>query len=344
MSIERWILIRSVQLCLKESNNWGILKLLMIFFRLIKVFATKYGFGIAQRSPSLNEHQGNHSRTNESNDMRSILLTFLQSCVLFSSILLSATAQNIDKSMCPRQAIRFAHYEMGSLYAKDRGGIDEDVLQELIKRSGCDFVVSVLPRSRSWYELEEGSIDMLGSGVQTQERDKYAWFAPYLSDRKYLLLGPKVPATINSLEQFIAASKFTIGGVRSFKYSPLYDALVEKLEANQRLEHIGDLDTLYRMFAHGRFDATIASPLAYRYYLERYPPHGNIRFMDWDPGSKSISALALSKKTFSSKQAKQWQTLMRMMLSDGTVSHILQVHLGSEQAKQLLYQPEHNQK
>lgn len=276
--------------------------------------------------------------------MRSFLLKLLQSCVLFGTILLPAAAQEIDKSMCPRHTIRFAHYEMGSLYSKDRGGIDEDILQELIKRSSCDFVVTVLPRSRSWYELEEGSIDMLGSGVQTQERDKYAWFAAYLSDRKYLLLGPKVPATINSLEQFVAASKIRIGGVRSFKYSPLYDALLEKLEASNRLEHIGDLDTLYRMFAHGRFDATIASPLAYRYYLERYPPQGQVRFMDWDPGSKSISALALSKKTFSSKQAKQWQALMRTMLSDGTVLRILQVHLGSEQAKQLLYQPEQNHK
>lgn len=269
--------------------------------------------------------------------MRSILVKVLQIGALFCAALSPVKAQNIDKSMCPRQAIRFAHYEMGSLYVKGRGGIDEDVLQELMKRSQCAFSISVLPRARSWYELEEGSIDMLASGVQTAERDKYAWFAPYLSDKKYVLLGPKVPASIISMDQFIASTKLIVGGVRSFKYSPMYDALAERLEATERMEQVGDLDTLYRMFAHGRFDATIASPLAYRYYLERYPPHGKIRFMDWDPGSKAVSALALSKKSFSAKQAKQWQALIRNMLSDGTVLQILIKHLGAEEAKAVIY-------
>ncbi|MBC3883327.1 transporter substrate-binding domain-containing protein [Undibacterium sp. LX40W] len=239
--------------------------------------------------------------------------------------------------MCPRQPIRFAHYEMGTLYVKGSGGIDEDLLQELIKRSGCTFTVSILPRARSWYELEEGSIDMLASGVQTNDRDKYAWFAPYLQDKKYVLLGPKVPPAITTMEQFIADEKLMIGGVRSFKYSPLYDAWSERLVATGRLEQVGDIDTLYRMFAHGRFDATIASPLAYRYYLERYPPHGRIRFMDWDPGSKSVSSLALSKKAFSAKQARQWQALIRAMLSDGTILHILSQRFSNEEAKALLF-------
>lgn len=269
--------------------------------------------------------------------MGSILVKFLQTCVLLCAVLLPARAQTVDKSLCPRQPIRFAHYEMGTLYVKERGGIDEDILQELVKRSNCAFSISVLPRARSWYELEAGSIDMLASGVPTAERDKYAWFAPYLADKKFVLLGPKVPVHINTMDQFIASSKLMMGGVRSFKYSPMYDALTERLGATDRMEQVGDIDTLYRMFAHGRFDATIASPLAYRYYLERYPPQGKIRFMDWDPGSKAVSAIALSRKTFSAKQARQWQALIRSMLNDGTVLQILNRHLSPEEAKSVLY-------
>ena len=267
----------------------------------------------------------------------SITGKFLSFCVLLCAGLLPVQAQSIDKSMCPRQPIRFAHYEMGTLYVKGSGGIDEDLLQQLIKRSGCTFTVSILPRARSWYELEEGSIDMLASGVQTKDRDRYAWFAPYLQDKKYVLLGPNVPAQITSMEQFIASEKLIVGGVRSFKYSLLYDAWSERLAVTGRLEQVGDIDTLYRMFAHGRFDATIASPLAYRYYLDRYPPHGRIRFMDWDPGSKSISSLAFSKKTFSAKQARQWQALILAMLHDGTVLHILSQRFSADEAKALVY-------
>ncbi|TXI89607.1 MAG: ABC transporter substrate-binding protein [Burkholderiaceae bacterium] len=249
----------------------------------------------------------------------------------------SAQAQQTERTLCPKQAIRFAHYEMGALYVKDRGGIDDDVLRELMKRSHCDFNVSVLPRARSWYELEEGNLDMLASGVPTPEREKFAWFAPYLADKKYVILGPTVPANITTMDAFIAHPKLMMGGVRSFKYSPMYDALVERLEATQRMEQVGDLDTLYRMFARGRFDATIASPLAYRYYLEKHPALGKLRFLDWDPSSKGVSGLALSKKTFSAKQAKQWQALMREMIKDGTVLQILTRHLGVDEGKLLLY-------
>ena len=246
-------------------------------------------------------------------------------------------AQQVDRSLCPSQPIRFAHYEMGALYTKGHGGIDEDVLQELKKRSHCDITVTVLPRARSWYDLEQGNLDMLASGVPTPEREKFAWFAPYLADKKYVILGPDVAHQITTMEQFIAAPKLMMGGVRSFKYSPLYDALVERLEVTGRLEQVGDLDTLYRMFAHGRFDATIASPLAYRYYFERYPPRGKVRYLDWDTNSKAVSALVLSKKAFSAKQARQWQALMKTMLSDGTILQILSRHLGPEEAKLLLY-------
>lgn len=256
---------------------------------------------------------------------------------MLALVSLPAAALQVDRSLCPATPIRFAHYEMGALYTKGRGGIDDDVIQELIKRSRCDFTVTVLPRARSWYDLEQGNLDMLASGVPTPEREKFAWFAAYLSDKKYVILGPEVPREIVTMDQFIAAPKLVMGGVRSFKYSPLYDALSERLEATGRLEQVGDLDTLYRMFAHGRFAATIASPLAYRFYFERYPPHGKVRYLDWDPNSKAVSALVLSKKTFTSRQAKQWQALMKTMLNDGTIMQILTRHLGPEEAKLLMY-------
>ena len=243
------------------------------------------------------------------------------------------------RDLCPVQPIRFAHYEMGALYGKDRGGIDEDFLKEIIKRSECAFRITILPRARSWYELEMGSIDMMASGLVTPEREKFAWFAPYLVDKKYVLLGPAVPLTIQTSEQFIQAKQLTMGGVRSFRYSPKYDEMMQKLDDNRRLERVGDLETLYRMFASGRFQATIASPLAYRYYLKRYPVVGAMRFMDWDPGNKSISALVLSKKTFSEEQIRQWQNLIRSLIEDGTLLKILTQHLGAEEAKSMVFHP-----
>lgn len=255
---------------------------------------------------------------------------------LFGFVLCSST-HAFDKSMCPSQPIRFGHYEMGALYGKGRGGIDEDFLQVLIRQSGCEFAVSLRPRARGWFELEAGNLDMMASGIQTAERDKFAWFAPYLMDKKFVLLGPTVPENIKSIDQFLAEPKLTVGGVRSFKYSPFYDVFIEKLEAMKRLQQVDDLETVYRMFARGRFDATIASPLAYQYYLKVHRPQGEIRYMNWDIGARGASALVLSKKHFTEKQATQWQLLVQSLIADGTVLKILTKHLGEVEAKASVY-------
>ncbi len=178
---------------------------------------------------------------------------------------------------------------------------------------------------------------MIASGIQTAERDKFAWFAPYLTDKKFVLLGPKVPENITSIEQFLAEPKLSVGGVRSFKYSPFYDAFIEKLEALNRLQQVDDLETVYRMFARGRFAATIASPLAYKYYLKAHPSEGEIRIMNWDTGARGASALVLSKKRFTEKQAAQWQLLVQSLIADGTVLKILTKHIGEEEAKASVY-------
>lgn len=240
--------------------------------------------------------------------------------------------------MCPSNPIRFGHYEMGALYMSGIGGIDEDLLQALIKHSGCDFTISVRPRVRSWVELEAGSLDMVASGIQTIERDQFAWFAPYLLDKKFVLLGPKIPESIKTIKQFLAEPKLSLGGVRSFKYGPFYDNFIDTLDQMHRMQKLNDTDTVYRMFARGRFDATIASPLAYRYYLKAYPPNGKVRFMNWDLGEKSVSSLVLSKKSFTEEQARQWQALISTLIANGTILNILSKHLGAEEARETLYQ------
>ncbi len=132
-------------------------------------------------------------------------------------------------SLCLDRPIKFSHYVQGLLFTEGVGGIDDDVQQELERRSGCKFLVDVRPRARIWYEMEGGTVDMAGSGVETTARDKFAWFAFYIVEYNKVYVGPRVPTSIKSFEDFIDDTNLMIGGVSSYSYSPYYDQQVQKL-------------------------------------------------------------------------------------------------------------------
>lgn len=85
---------------------------------------------------------------------------------------------------CGDKPTRLAFYELGNFYffeSQQAQGIDKESVDALIKRSGCRFDAQVLARARIWADLASGDLDMSVSGIQNPERDKFAWFAPYLS-------------------------------------------------------------------------------------------------------------------------------------------------------------------
>ncbi len=253
---------------------------------------------------------------------------------LFASLLLPlvaalapADAALAAGPMCPAHPIRFAHYEFGLPYAAGQGGIDEDIRQELERRSGCRFEVSVRPRARIWLELERGELDMAGSGIQTEQRDHYAWFAHYVLEDNRVLLAATVPASVDSIDAFTAQPGLRLGGVRSFSYSPFYDAHVERLQQHGRLHSTADTRSLFRLFALGQIDALIASPFLTLYYTQQLGL-ALPRIEDWDPGPPTPSGLVLAKRSFTPEQARAWQALVRQLLADGTIRRILQRRFG----------------
>jgi polar amino acid transport system substrate-binding protein len=241
------------------------------------------------------------------------------------------------ESLCLDRPISFAHYEFGLLHSEGYGGIDDDVQKELAKRSGCKFETSLRPRARIWVELERGTVDMAGSGVQTPVGDKFAWFAHYVVEDNHVHIGPKVPASIKSMEDFIADPKLTVGGVRSYSYSPNYDHQIQTLIDAKRFYSVNDPIMLYRMFDTGRYDIFIASQFLSLHYfkiLKLKPPK---RVQDWDPDPPTSSGLVVSKQTFTPAQGEGWQRLIAQMLADGTMRKILVKHLGEDLGPPAIY-------
>jgi polar amino acid transport system substrate-binding protein len=256
------------------------------------------------------------------------------------SLCLAAAGDAAAQPLCPKGgSIRFAHYEFGLLYSQGKGGIDDDVQKELARRSGCSFQVDVRPRARTWLDLESGQLDMAGSGVQTPSRARFAWFAHYVLEDNHVVLGPKVPAKVRSMADFVAHAGLEFGGVRSFSYSPFYDQQVAELVRLGRAYQVSDSLSLYRMFDLGRFDAFIGSQFLISHYFKQLGLPVPPRIEDWDPAPPTPAGLVLAKHRFSEAQARGWQALVREMLADGTMLRIVSRHLGPKEAPAAVFKP-----
>ena len=247
---------------------------------------------------------------------------------------LNLPLSSIAQDLCPPQPIRLAHYEMGTLYSGGVG-IDEDVAQEMARRSHCKFEYSVRPRARIWVELENGDTDMALSAIQTSARDQFAWFAHYIQGKNLFLLQPGLK--VDSMQAFMANPRLKLGIVRVYKYSHFYDPIVEQLRQEHRLVEVANMEQLYLMFKAKRFEATLGFPYVYPFYLKQFSSKELPQVVDWDPGPPFPQGLVLSKKTFSAEQALAWQTLMDQMLKDGTILQILSRHIGAKSAREALY-------
>jgi polar amino acid transport system substrate-binding protein len=231
-----------------------------------------------------------------------------------------------------QRSYTLALHEHGLLYnASTRSGIDKDVADELIRRSGCKVDVSLLPRSRIWKLLEVGSLDFSLSGITNEERERYAAFAWYFAD-KYSLIVRK-DSGVQSLGDFAARSDVKLGGILSFRYSDTINQLVDKLDKNGRLIGSYDYETLYQNLRQDRTQAIIIEPFDYS-DLEKYQVAKLVRMVETND-QPTPHGLIMSKKTISAEQQERWRELINDMRRDGTLLKIFRKYFSREEAQQM---------
>lgn len=236
---------------------------------------------------------------------------------------------------CPNP-ISFALYENGYIYeAASNSGIDKDVAEELAKRSGCRFEYSVKPRARIWHELENGTLMMTGSGIQTEARDAFSWVIRYMAQKNYVVLDKSL--TVNDPGQFASDPSLIWGAVRSYKHGSAADAYLEQLRNKSRVVDEADLGTVFKAFAYKRSSALFAPPPAYAKYVKEMNLGARIRVEDWFPEDLPIPhGLIFSKKYFSADEIKKWRAIVSQMRADGTLEGIYKKYLGPLDSDRML--------
>ena len=255
---------------------------------------------------------------------------------LFGFLACLALSSAQANTLCPpRQPIQFAHHQFGYFYI-DHSGIDADLVAEMAKRSGCRFSETVKPRSRIWRELEEGSLDMAGNGIETAQRKQFAAFIPYMAVRtKLLYLGNDVaPATVDDLVH----QPVRVGIVRSFKHGEPYDTALEQLRQQGQVVEARDMQQLFEWLQKDRINVAITHPVVYQRYLPMLQLD-KLQIVDLATQQPTLKVgVVLSRKRFSAEQIEGWSKLLQAMRDDGTLHAIFSQHIGPDNADAALRQ------
>jgi polar amino acid transport system substrate-binding protein len=243
----------------------------------------------------------------------------------------SATAA--DAPVCDR-SMSLALHDHGLLYSSQSGeGIDKDIADELIRRSGCKFIVTVMPRARIWQLIESGALDFSLSGISSEARDRFAGFAWYFSNKYYLLA--RKDAVVRQLPDFTNNASLKLGVIRSFRYSPTANRLVDRLDAEQRVSYSTSLDPLYQILLDNRVQGMIIEPFDFP-AVESARLREQTLILEFDDPSVP-HGLIMSKKALSTPAQQAWRALIDTMRADGTVRRIFEKYFSPELSRAMTH-------
>jgi polar amino acid transport system substrate-binding protein len=229
--------------------------------------------------------------------------------------------------------LTLALHDHGLLYSAETGeGIDKDFATELIRRSGCQVTVTVLPRARIWQLIESGGLDFSLSGISNEAREKFAAFAWYFTDPYYLLV--RKDAGVQRIADFEGNPRLRLGVIRSFRYSSSANRLVDKLDADQRVSYASGLEPLYQVLLLDRIQGMIIEPFDYPALTA-----GKIREVTTilEFGDPPVPhGLIMSRKSLAAAELAKWRALVVSMREDGTVLRIFEKYFKPELARAMV--------
>lgn len=226
-----------------------------------------------------------------------------------------------------------ALHQHGLLYSANTDtGIDKDFAEELIRRSGCRVSVTVLPRARIWQLIESGALDFSLSGITNPERDRFAAFAWYFSNKYYLLV--RKDANVQRLKEFERNAKLQLGVIRGFRYSRNANRMVDRLHEVQRVSYAAGLDPLYEVLMTNRVQAMIIEPFDYP-EIESARIKEATRIIEFNDEAVP-HGLIMSRNSISAAEQEKWRALVTAMRADGTVLRIFQKYFPRELAQTMV--------
>ena len=228
--------------------------------------------------------------------------------------------------------LTLALHEHGLLYTSQTGeGIDKDIADEMSRRSGCRLTLTMLPRARIWQLIESGALDFTLSGITNPQRDKFAAFAWYVSNKYYLLV--RRDAEVRSVNEFRRKRGLRVGLIRSFRYGDNANLFVDALETQERTTYAGSLEPLYTILLDDGIQAMIIEPFDFP-VIAGAQLKAQTTILEFDD-PPVLHGLVMSRKSLSPSQQQAWRDVIQAMRSDGTMRRIFEKYFPADLARQM---------
>ncbi|NRR30728.1 transporter substrate-binding domain-containing protein [Oxalobacteraceae bacterium] len=157
-------------------------------------------------------------------------------------------------------------------------GAFPDLLREMGQQLGCRFRFPVVPRARMAYMfLDSAEADLMLPASRSAERDARADFIPMMRLKVNLVSLKSQRLKLASVDQLLARPALRGVAVRSYVFGDEYNALLRRLEAQQRVFYANDLLMAARMLEAGRADFTIVAPTIFLSALADVPELAALR-------------------------------------------------------------------
>lgn len=258
---------------------------------------------------------------------------FIRHCLIGLSIYLYGVGAALAAGPNCSRPFTLALHDHGLLYsAATDSGIDKDFADELVRRSGCKVAVNLMSRARIWQLIESGALDFSLSGITNAERDRFAGFAWYFSNKYYLLV--RQDAGVRQLADFERVTQFQLGVIRSFRYSASANRLVDRLQAANRISQANGLDPLYQTLLLNRVQGMIIEPFDYP-TLEEKKIRSVTTVIEFDDPSVP-HGLIMSKASLPAAEQAKWRELVDGMRKDGTVRRIFEKYFNPSLASAMV--------
>ena len=241
----------------------------------------------------------------------------------------SATAGHLPDCSRP---LTLGLHEHGLLYTSQTGeGIDKDVADEMSRRSSCRLTLTMLPRARIWQLIESGALDFTLSGITNPQRDKFASFAWYVSNKYYLLV--RRDTDVHTVAEFRRKRGLRVGLIRSFRYGDQANGFVDALEAQERVTYAGSLDPLYTILLDDGIQAMIIEPFDFP-VIAGAQLKAQTAILDF--GDPPVAhGLVMSRRSLSTAQQQAWRDIIQSMRNDGTMRRIFEKYFPADLARQM---------
>jgi polar amino acid transport system substrate-binding protein len=255
---------------------------------------------------------------------------------LIGALLLLSSHLALALPSCPKK-ISVAFYEFGLLFHQG-DGIDRAIIDELAKRSRCDFQYSSQARANIWNGIQTGQIMLSVSAIKTPDRTEFAHFStPYLRLKNVAILPRTIAERYPDPKAFLANPELRWGIVKSYRHGATQDALLAELRQQNRVLEANDSGELFQWLRDGKIHGLFAQATAYNFYFRQLQFSKLPVARDWAPQDRGVEArLVFSKKHFSEAEIKDWDQIIDAMQDDGTIERILNKYLPASEVKRSL--------